>query len=118
MPQNIIRIKRIYDESSTDDGFRVLVDRLWPRGVSKEEAQFDEWLKEIAPSDELRQSFGHDPGKWEKLKEKYFAELEEKPELVGELREMVEEHEKVTLLYAAKDEEHNNARALNLFLEK
>jgi len=114
----MIQTKRIYDEPSTDDGFRVLVDRLWPRGVSKEEARLDEWLKEIAPSDELRQSFGHDPGKWEKFKEKYFSELEEKPELVEQLRKMMEDHEKVTLSYAAKDEKRNNARALKSFLEK
>jgi uncharacterized protein YeaO (DUF488 family) len=113
----MIQIKRIYEEPTEDDGIRILVDRLWPRGVSKEAAQLDEWMKDIAPSDALRKEFHHDPERWEDFKEKYFEELADKPEPVERLRRLVEEEDKVTLLYAAKDEAHNNARALKAFLD-
>ena len=113
----MIRIKRIYEEPSADDGLRVLVDRLWPRGISKARAQVDRWEKDIAPSTELRHWFGHDPAKWEEFLQRYRAELEDKKELLSQLREEAEERT-VTLLYAAKDEEHNNAVALKRYIEE
>lgn len=112
-----IQINRIYDDPSDDDGTRVLVDRLWPRGASKEDAQLDRWLQDLAPSDELRQWFDHDPEKWVAFKHRYQAELAEKDELVAELQELAEE-DTVTLLYAATDREHNNAVALKEFLDQ
>ncbi len=113
----MILLKRIYLPADKKDGFRVLVDRLWPRGVSKEEAKLDLWLKEISPSDELRKWFGHDPEKWEEFQKRYFAELKEKKEELVELSEHIKK-ETVTLLYGAKDEEHNNAVVLKSYLEK
>ena len=113
----MIRIKRIYEEPSADDGLRVLVDRLWPRGISKARAQVDRWEKDIAPSTELRHWFGHDPAKWEEFLQRYRAELEDKKELLSQLREEANERT-VTLLYAAKDEEHNNAVALKRYIEE
>lgn len=106
-----VRIKRIYDDPSPDDGTRVLVDRLWPRGVSKEEAKLDRWLQEIAPSEELREWFDHDPDKWPAFERGYRAELARKDDLVDELRELATVGT-VTLLYAASDREHNNAVVL------
>ncbi len=112
----MIRIKRIYDAPSSNDGYRVLVDRLWPRGISKEKAGIDIWLKEAAPSDELRKWFNHEPQKWSVFKKKYFVELEDKQEILGPI---IEKHGKgVTLLYGAKDQDHNNAAALKEYLEK
>jgi len=110
------RIKRIYDEPADSDGYRVLVDRLWPRGVSKERARLDEWCKEIAPSDELRKEFGHHAERWEDFKKEYFRELDGKQEEVSSLRGKGEAGP-VTLLYAAKDEKRNNAVALRQYLE-
>jgi len=117
LPPHMIRIKRIYEEAAGDDGLRVLVDRLWPRGVSKAEAKIDRWEKEIAPSTELRHWFGHDPTKWEEFLERYRAELEGKEEVLARLRQESNEGT-VTLLYAAKDEEHNNAVALKRYIEE
>jgi len=114
----IIRIKRIYEAPSGDDGFRVLVDRLWPRGMSKEKARVDLWLKEIAPSNDLRSWFCHESMKWDAFREKYEGELEAKPELVWKVRQAEKEHGTVTLLYSAKDEEHNQAVALMMFLKR
>lgn len=111
------QIKRIYDEPSDEDGYRVLVDRLWPRGVSKEAAQLDEWLKEITPSPELRKWFDHDPDKFEEFKKRYENELASKDEPVGKLIDIAE-NQNVTLLYAAKDETHNHAIVLKEFLER
>jgi uncharacterized protein YeaO (DUF488 family) len=112
---NRIRIKRVYDEPSADDGFRVLVDRLWPRGLSKEKAGVDEWLKDLGPSTELRKWFGHEVGKWPEFREKYRAELAGKSEL---WRPVVDRAGKrrVTLLFGARDEEHNQAVVLREFL--
>ena len=107
----MIVCKRIYDPPSADDGRRVLVDRLWPRGVTKEAAHLDDWLKELAPSDDLRRWFGHDPERWEEFRLRYRAELQDKQELLDTLRTVAGE-ETVTLLYAAKDPEHNNAVVL------
>lgn len=107
----MIRIKRIYDPPSASDGKRILIDRLWPRGVKKDEARIDEWLKDIAPSDDLRKWFGHDPEKWPEFRKKYQKELQGNGETVKRLRSEAKRGT-VTLLYSAKDEEHNNAVVL------
>lgn len=96
------------------DGFRILVDRLWPRGITKEKAKIDLWLKDVAPSDKLRKWFGHDPKKWNEFKKRYFAELTNNP-AVEQLKKYIIKGN-VTLLYSAKDENHNNAVALKEFL--
>ncbi|WP_306534272.1 DUF488 domain-containing protein [Geobacter sp.] len=111
----MVRIRRIYDEPAAEDGKRILVDRLWPRGIAKEKARIDEWLKEIAPSDELRKWFGHDPARWDEFRERYRRELEAKAEFLDQLRGLTKKGT-VTLLFAAKDEEHNNAVALKEIL--
>ena len=105
-----VRLKRIYDEKSLSDGQRILVDRLWPRGMSKAAAGVDRWMKEIAPSAELRNWFGHKPERWEDFRNRYRAELRQNPAL-EELRAMGERG-MVTLLYAAKDQTHNHALVL------
>ncbi len=107
----MVQIKRVYDAPADADGFRILVDRLWPRGVSKERAKLDLWLKEIAPSDELRRWFAHDPAKWPEFKRRYLAELQNNQCAVEQLRELVGK-QNVTLLFAARDEEHNEAVVL------
>lgn len=106
-----IRIKRVYEPAEPQDGRRVLVDRLWPRGLTKEQAHIDLWLKGIAPSTELRQWFGHNPERWEAFKERYLAELKDNPESIQQLKEELDKG-KVTLVYAAKDEQHNHARVI------
>lgn len=111
-----LQIKRAYDVASKDDGYRVLVDRLWPRGVSKDQARIDLWMKEIAPSTKLRQWFAHDPERWSEFRKRYFRELDEHPEVVEQLQTIIRK-EPVTLVYAAKDEEHNDAVALQEYLE-
>ena len=103
-----IQIKRVYDDKSDDDGYRVFVDRLWPRGVSKEDAHFDEWIKELAPSTELRKWFNHKPERFDEFSKRYRKELKEQDEKLDELRDIAKT-KKVTLLYAAKDIEINNA---------
>jgi len=105
----VIKLKRIYDRYDKEDGYRVLVDRLWPRGISKEKAHLDLWLKEIAPSTELRKWFGHDAEKWQDFKKKYNKELDDKKDLVAQLKELKEKHKQITLLYGARDTEHNEA---------
>jgi uncharacterized protein YeaO (DUF488 family) len=107
----MINIKRTYDPPSPDDGKRILVDRLWPRGIRKEGAKIDDWLKDIAPSDELRKWFSHDPSKWQKFKRRYKNELNDKSDLVKNLRRQLKKMN-VTLLFSAKDIEHNNAVVL------
>ena len=107
----MLKVKRIYDRASPDDGKRILVDRLWPRGLKKEDAKIDEWLKDIAPSDELRKWFAHDPKKWKEFKERYKKELKDKGEILARLKKEVKQGD-VTLLYSARDQEHNNAVAL------
>jgi uncharacterized protein YeaO (DUF488 family) len=104
-------IKRVYQPSDPKDGVRVLVDRLWPRGLTKDEAHVDRWMKDLAPSDTLRKWFGHDPAKWDAFRKRYLAELRRKRELVRELSSEAG-HGHVTLLYGAKDEAHNNAVVL------
>lgn len=111
-----IQLKRVYDPASESDGYRVLVDRLWPRGIRKEKARINLWLKEVAPSAALRKWFGHDPSKWEEFKERYFAELDERIPVVEKLVERAKECN-VTLVYSARDAEHNNAVALQEYLK-
>lgn len=111
-----VEVKRVYDVPSAEDGVRILVDRLWPRGLKKEAAKLDDWLREIAPSDELRKWFGHDPDRWEEFKVRYFHELDRQSEALHELKEKASSG-KVTLLFAARDETHNNAMALKEYLE-
>jgi uncharacterized protein YeaO (DUF488 family) len=113
----MIKIKRIYEQPDPEDGQRLLVDRLWPRGLSKEHAGVDRWLKEIAPSDELRKWFGHDPARWDEFRARYLGELEAERELLDELAELAR-GQTVTLLYAAKDQERNNAVVLKEVLAK
>lgn len=107
-----ISIKRIYEPPARGDGARVLVDRLWPRGVSKEKAKLDLWLKDIAPSAELRKWFAHDPEKWAEFRKRYKAELKENPEAVAALKAFAKKNKHVTLLYGARDETHNEAVVL------
>lgn len=111
-----IWLRRAYEEPGAQDGQRVLVDRIWPRGVSKDDARLDAWMKDIAPSDGLREWFDHDPKKWDEFKTRYARELDDKSDAVAELRKRVDEG-RVTLVYGAKDEEHNNAVALKAYLE-
>jgi len=112
----LINLKRAYDKPAPEDGFRVLVERLWPRGLKKEAATLDLWLKDIAPSPELRRWFGHDPARWEEFCRRYWAELADRPAAVKLLREKVREG-RVTLVYGSRDQEHNAAVALVKFLE-
>lgn len=112
-----LSIKRAYEPAKKNDGIRILIDRLWPRGISKKKAKIDLWLKEIAPSTELRKWFSHDPKKWKEFKRRYIIELKKNKESIVTLRKTLKK-DKVTLIYAAKDEEHNNATVLKSFLEK
>lgn len=111
IPAANIRLKRAYDEPADEDGKRILVDRLWPRGLSKENARLDQWMKDIGPSDELRQWFGHDPVRWKEFEQRYRIELKEHARLLTELREQAR-HGTVTFVFSAHDPEHNNAVAL------
>ena len=114
----MLKLKRIYDGAELQDGYRVLVDRLWPRGLSKEKAKVDLWMKEIAPSDALRKWFGHDPERWMEFQARYRKELQQKSELVKEISQLEKKYRTVTLVYSAKDELHNQAVALLAFLKK
>lgn len=109
--KGVLRIKRVYAKPAPDDGVRILVDRLWPRGLSKEDAHIDRWLKDIAPSSGLRKWFGHRPERWEEFRQRYLRELEEKSALLEEIRSLIKK-KPLTLLYSAKDEDRNNARVL------
>lgn len=111
----MIRLKRAYDDPAEADGFRVLVDRLWPRGVSKGAAALDRWMKEVAPSDELRRWFDHDPEKWDEFRRRYEHELSGRDEEVDFLKQKSREGT-LTLVYAAKDTEHNDAVVLRGYL--
>ncbi|WP_294953842.1 DUF488 domain-containing protein [Sulfurovum sp.] len=111
-----IQIKRVYEEPSKADGQRVLVDRLWPRGLSREKAQVDIWMKEISPSDELRHWYGHDPRKWSEFKEKYAVELDANQSNVEKLLSIIQA-ETVTFLYSSKEQKLNNAVALKEYFE-
>src|ERR1051325_1314295 len=112
----MIKLKRVYESPSPKDGLRVLVERLWPRGLTKERAALDLWLKDVAPSPELRKWFGHDPAKWKEFEKRYWKELRRQADAVDILRHKAKEGT-VTLVYAARDEEHNGALALKAFLE-
>jgi uncharacterized protein YeaO (DUF488 family) len=109
-------VKRIYERPIQKDGFRVLVERLWPRGMTKDDAALDLWMKEIAPSTELRKWFDHDPAKWKEFQRRYGKELGQKSDLLKQLKGF-EKKGAVTLLYGAKDEEHNSALVLKSFLD-
>lgn len=111
-----VKIKRIYSPPEKSDGFRILVDRLWPRGISKQNAKVDHWLKDIAPSHDLRKWFNHDPRKWEEFKKRYHQELLQNPPIVKWLREKAAK-EDVTFVFAASDEKCNNAVALKSILK-
>jgi uncharacterized protein YeaO (DUF488 family) len=116
-----VHLKRVYDKASPDDGTRVLVDRLWPRGLSREAAKIDLWVKNVAPSDTLRHWFNHDPERWPEFRKRYRAEIAEKPddiksEELETLRQLAAGKKPVTLLFAAKDTEHNNAVVLKDWL--
>ncbi|MFA7684832.1 MAG: DUF488 domain-containing protein [Syntrophales bacterium] len=111
-----IRLKRIYDPPADSDGVRVLVDRLWPRGIAKIKARIDHWCKDVAPSGELRRWFGHDPEKWQEFEKRYRSELDNNPAL-SELRELSRKGT-ITLLYAARDQLHNEAVVLKHILER
>ena len=111
-----VAIKRVYDDAEPRDGYRVLVDRLWPRGVSKQNAAVDEWLKEVAPSTELRQWFHHDPSQFAEFRRRYLAELDDSP-AIEQLRSIIGSHATVTLVYSARDTELNQAVVLRDLLE-
>lgn len=109
-------LKRVYEEASKSDGYRILVDRLWPRGLTKEAAHIDMWLKDAAPSSELRKWFNHEPEKWEQFRAGYLDELKQHPECVEPIKEHIHKGP-VTLVYGARDEEHNQALVLKEFLQ-
>ena len=112
-----LRTRRVYEEPGPGDGTRVLIDRLWPRGLSKERARIDWWAKALAPSTELRRWYGHDPAKWDTFRERYFAELDALPDDVAELRERIGRGP-ATLVFSSREERLNNASALVEYLER
>jgi uncharacterized protein YeaO (DUF488 family) len=112
-----LKIKRVYDQPSEEDGMRILVDKLWPRGLTKRKASIDLWLKEIAPSTELRKWFAHDPKKWNKFRRRYLQELKDNQEQVSILKELLI-NVGVTLVYGARDQENNEARVLEEMLNR
>ena len=112
----MIQLKRAYEAASPDDGLRILVERLWPRGVTKQKANIDLWLKDLAPSTELRKWYGHDPARWPEFRKRYWAELKDLGDLLVLLRHVIKER-KVTFVFAASDEERNSAMALKEFLK-
>ena len=113
-----LKLKRATEPPAESDGARVLVDRLWPRGISKEKLKLDDWLKVIAPSDSLRKWFGHDPEKWKAFRERYAKELNANPDAVAQLRQVLRKHGTVTLIFDARDVEHNNAVALSEYMRR
>jgi uncharacterized protein YeaO (DUF488 family) len=113
----MIRVKRAYEEAEPADGPRYLIDRLWPRGVTKDSLHIEDWLKDVAPSNELRRWFGHHPRKWNEFRKRYFAELKANPDAWAVLAQAAKKRS-ITLVYGAKDAEHNNAVALAEFLKK
>ena len=112
----VIYIKRAYEDPVPSDGFRILVDRLWPRGISKEALNVDLWMKDIAPSNQLRKWFGHDPDKFDEFSRRYIEELDNHPKAVGKLISSINDHDRITFIYAAKNQKHNNAVVLNGYL--
>ncbi len=113
----MISVKRVYESPAATDGTRFLVDHLWPRGLKKEAVKVKSWIKAVSPSNELRHWFGHEPAKWKEFQRRYFAELDQKPETWQPLLEAAQEGD-ITLVFSARDEEHNNAVALKSYLEK
>ncbi|HOS82616.1 MAG TPA: DUF488 family protein [Methanoregulaceae archaeon] len=113
-----IKLKRAYEPPEEGDGYRILVERLWPRGVSKERLKIDLWIKDAGASPELRTWFGHDPEKWEEFRRRYFEEIRERPEVVKRMKDALKHHGTVSFIYAARDEKHNNAAALKEFIEE
>jgi len=114
----MVRIKRVYEPATKEDGYRVLVDRLWPRGMKKDAAKIDLWMKDVAPSDALRKSFHHDVLKWPIFEKKYQAELKKKKDSLAELKKLEKEHGTLTLLFGARDPEHNQAVVIAEALNK
>ncbi len=112
-----IQLKRAYDKPKKTDGFRVLIDRVWPRGVRKEELKVDEWPRALAPSTELRQWFGHNPAKWDEFRKRYFKELDAHPDEVGKLRKKMREGP-LTIVFGSREQRFNNAAALKEYLER
>jgi len=112
----MIKLKRVYDQPVKEDGFRVLVERLWPRGMTKEKAKIDRWLKDVAPSQELRKWFGHDLDKWDEFQRRYREELNSNPQAIDQLRDLIEQYPTISFVYAAKDEQHNSALLLRDYL--
>ncbi len=112
-----VDLKRAYDPATESDGRRILVDRVWPRGIARDDLQIDAWLKDLAPSSELRRWFGHDPAKWDEFRKRYARELEQRSDALGELVEQARAGH-VTLVFGARDIEHNNAVALKEHLER
>jgi len=115
VPASHLRLKRAYAPAEADDGVRILIDRLWPRGVSKARAALDDWIKDLAPSNALRTWFAHDPARWAEFQRRYRAELRDQPEALDRLRALAGE-QVVTLVYGARDEQHNDAVVLRAVL--
>ena len=113
----MIKLKRAYEKPAKDDGERILVERLWPRGLTKEQAKIDLWLKDVAPSAELRKWFGHDPDRWVEFRQRYLKELRQNTDQIRLLKRKAKEGA-ITLIYAARDEEHNSALVLKQFLQR
>ncbi len=113
-----LTVKRIYADPAAADGCRVLVDRLWPRGLSKDKAKIDHWFRDLAPSNELRRWYGHDPAKWDEFRRRYRAELDANPSVLVPLHELMEKKDTITLLFSSRNETHNNAVALAGFLRE
>jgi uncharacterized protein YeaO (DUF488 family) len=114
----MLKLKRIYEPAAASDGYRVLVDRLWPRGLSKSRARINLWMKDIGPSDALRKWFRHEPRRWTSFRARYSRELRQKPQLTLQLKKLLKERRTVTLLFGARDEQHNEAVALQAFLQR
>lgn len=112
-----IMLKRLYDKPNAEDGLRVLVERLWPRGLSKNDAKVDLWVKDAAPSTELRNWFGHDASKWKEFRKRYYEELDHNPDVVEKLRELLKRNEQVTFVFASRERKYNNSAALKDYLE-
>jgi uncharacterized protein YeaO (DUF488 family) len=118
VPPSNVRLKRAYEPAAVDDGTRILIDRLWPRGISKERAAVDQWMKDIAPSTQLRKWFGHDPARWEEFRRRYAKEVRQHADLLEQLRALARQGQ-ITLVYSARDEKHNDAVELReLILRK
>lgn len=117
VPANHVKLKRVYEPVLDEDGVRILVERLWPRGVSKEKASLDHWMKELAPSTELRKWFGHEVSRWDEFQKRYAEELHAQDEQLEKLRSMARD-EPITLIYSTRDQEHNGAIALREYILK